>query len=154
MLHNRQAGIAVENGINFSVRGNTFQGCGHGILLWSRHVPEFVRSAPENDTSREWLIEGNVFNRCGKGIRIAANQDHGIRNLEIEDGEPTAPRPHHHTIRKNEFQENRVGVEVVGADLTVITENLMHRNVEANIRLDDAGDTKMMFNVGYAGGYL
>jgi len=36
----------------------------------------------------------------------------------------------------------------------VITENLMHRNVEANIRLDDAQETTIQFNVGYAGGYL
>jgi parallel beta-helix repeat protein len=154
MLHNRQAGIAVENGVGFTVRRNTFQACGHGILLWSKYVPEFARSAPDNDTSREWLIEENIFTRCGKGVRIAANQDHGIRPLEVKEGEPTAPHPHDHTIRKNEFQENRVGIELVNTDRTVITENLMHRNVEANIRLDDAQETTMQFNVGYAGGYL
>jgi parallel beta-helix repeat protein len=154
MLHNRQAGIAVENGVGFTVRRNTFQACGHGILLWSKYVPEFARSAPDNDTSREWLIEENIFTRCGKGVRIAANQDHGIRPLEVKEGEPTAPHPHDHTIRKNEFQENRVGIELVNTDRTVIAENLMHRNVEANIRLDDAQETTIQFNVGYAGGYL
>ena len=154
LLHNRQAGIAVENGVTFTVRRNTFQACGHGILLWSRYEAAFARSAPENDTSREWLIEENVFTRCGKGVRIAANQDHGIRPLEVKEGEPTPPRPHHHTIRKNEFQENRVGIELVNADHTVITENLLYRNVEANIRLDDAQDTILQFNVGHAGGYL
>jgi hypothetical protein len=30
----------------------------------------------------------------------------------------------------------------------------MHRNVEANVRLDDAQETILQFNVGYAGGYL
>jgi parallel beta-helix repeat protein len=154
MLHNRQAGIAVENGVGFTVRRNTFQACGHGILLWSKYVPEFARSAPANDTSRDWLIEENIFTRCGKGVRIAANQDHGIRNLDIQEGTPVAPRPHSHTIRKNEFQENRVGVELVNADRTIIAENLMHRNVEANVRLDDAQETIVRFNVGYAGGYL
>lgn len=154
MLHNRQAGIAVENGVGFTVRRNTFQACGHGILLWSKYVREFAQSAPENDTSRDWLIEENVFTRCGKGVRIAANQDHGIRNLEIGEDEPTAPRPHSHTIRKNEFQENRVGIELVNADRTVIVENLLYRNVETNIRLDDTQETEMRFNVGYAGGYL
>jgi parallel beta-helix repeat protein len=38
---NRQAGIATENGIHFKVSGNTFQGNGHGVLLWSKRVPEF-----------------------------------------------------------------------------------------------------------------
>lgn len=152
MVHNRQAGIAVENGYGFQVRGNTFQACGHGILLWTHHVPEFKEIYPENDTSRDWEIVENKFVRNGKAVRIAWEQDHGIRPLP--DDTPHAPRPHHHTIRKNEMQENRVGVELVNADYTVIEENIMHRNVEANLRQEDAQETVFRFNLGAAGGYL
>lgn len=152
MVHNRQAGIAVENGYGFQVRGNTFQACGHGILLWTHHVPEFKEVYPENDTSRDWEIVENKFVRNGKAVRIAWEQDHGIRPLP--DDTPHAPRPHHHTIRKNEMQENRVGVELVNTDFTVIEENIMHRNVEANLRQEDAQETVFRFNLGAAGGYL
>lgn len=162
MIHNRQAGIAVENGFGFKVRGNTFHSCGHGILLWCRHVPEFAEVASENDTSYEWEIEENVFIRNGKAIRIAANQDHGIRAIPSEaEGaatsppfQPPAPRPHDHTIRKNEIQDNRVGIELVRVDRTVIEENLLFGNVEANLRQEDAQETIFRFNVGAAGGYL
>lgn len=152
MIHNRQAGIAVENGIGFTVKGNTFQACGHGVLLWSKRVPDFDTAVPDNDTSREWEIVENVLIRCGKAVRIAAQQDHGIRDLPPEAEQ--APRPHHHTIRKNEIQEGRIGIDLVKADHTVIEENLMNHNVEANLRQDDAQETQFRFNVGAAGGYL
>src|SRR5439155_15387079 len=91
LLMNRQAGIAVENGHGFTVRGNTLQGNGHGVLLWSKHVDRFAELYPEKLTSYNWRIEENTFTRNGKGIRIAANQDHGIRELPA-DAVPT-PRP-------------------------------------------------------------
>jgi parallel beta-helix repeat protein len=111
---NRQAGIATENGIHFRVSGNTFQGNGHGVLLWSKRVPEFERGLPENDTSHDWLIEGNTFTANNKAIRIAADQDHGTRPLPPsgKSGLP-APQPHDHRIRNNRFEGNGVDLDLL-----------------------------------------
>lgn len=124
LIGNRQAGVAVENGFAMQVRGNLLRANRHGVLLWSRRVPEFAAAVPENDTSYNWLIEGNTFSENDKAIRIAADQDHGIRSLAPsgEAGLP-APPPHHHTIRNNTFEQNRVSVELAGAEATIIEEN-------------------------------
>lgn len=116
---NWQAGIAVENGINFRVRDNTFQANRHGILLWSKRAPDFERSAPENDTSRDWLIEKNIFTGNGVAVRVAADQDHGIRPLPAsgEWGLP-APAPRRHTFRLNRFEANTKDFDLVGVEET------------------------------------
>ncbi|MFQ5400073.1 MAG: right-handed parallel beta-helix repeat-containing protein [Anaerolineae bacterium] len=128
--HNRQAGIAVENGYSMTARGNDFRRNGHGILLWSKYVAGFARPVPQNDTSRNWLIEDNTFWRNSTAVRIAANQDHGIRPLP--DGVPATPPPHHHTIRRNQLQENRVGIELQGVRDSRIEANEMRDNVVNN----------------------
>ncbi|MEW6716547.1 MAG: NosD domain-containing protein [Chloroflexota bacterium] len=115
MWRNRQAGIATENGFDFQVRGNTFQYNNHGILLWSKHIPEFTQAVPENTTSYDWVIEGNTFIGNRKAIRIAADQDHGIRPHLVEGKPaPPTPPPFHHTIRNNRFEENVVEIEEEG----------------------------------------
>jgi parallel beta-helix repeat protein len=121
VVSNRQAGVAVENGVDFTLRQNRFELNQHGILLWSKRLPDCELNAPENDTSRDWMIEENSFVRNTKAIRIAANQDHGIRPLR-EDGAwglPT-PAPHHHTIQKNRFQHNVQDFDLVGVETTNI----------------------------------
>lgn len=154
MVHNRQAGIAVENGHGFVVKGNSFHSNAHGMLLWTKQADAFAESYPESVTSFDWMVEDNTFVRNGKGIRIAADQDHGIRPMpEDQRGRPEQ-RPHDHVIRRNQFQDNRIGVELVQADKTSIEGNTMNQNVEANIREDDAGDTTVRNNLGSVGGYL
>lgn len=154
MVMNRQAGIAVENGHGFRVRGNRFQGNGHGILLWSMRVDAFASAFPESLTSYGWTIEKNTFLRNGIGVRIAADQDHGIRPaLEANRG-MTESRPHGHSLRANDIQDNRVGIELCQCDETVIEQNVINRNVEANVRQDDCGTTLLRNNQGIAGGYL
>jgi len=130
----RQAGIATEMGFNFQVRRNTFQDNGHGILLWSKHIPEFIGPYPHNDNSYEWTIEQNTFVRNGKGVRIAANQDHGIRPYKVPQGlDPTRfCRPHDHSMQGNTFQDNRVAIEVLYTDRTVQQDNLFEGNVESD----------------------
>ena len=134
MVGNHQAGIAVENGFGFQVSNNTFQTNGHGILLWSKHIPDFAKSVPENDTSYNWLIKDNTFTRNGKAIRIAANQDHGIRPLKStgEWGYP-APKPHDHVIRGNKIEDNRIGIELLDIEKTTLEENKLRHNIEADI---------------------
>ncbi len=129
VMHNAQAGIAVENGYGFRVRRNTFEDNEHGILLWSKHVPAFDKVVPKNSTSYDWLIEDNTFIHNGKGIRIAADQDHGIRPYE-----GSAPRPHDHVIRKNRIEGSRVGVELVNCGRNVVEDNVMHGNVGGDVK--------------------
>jgi parallel beta-helix repeat protein len=130
MIGNNQAGIAVENGFGFKVRNNTFQDNGHGVLLWSKHIPGFARAVPDNDTSYDWLIERNTFTNDGKAIRIVADQDHGIRPLPAsgEWGTP-APAPHDHTIRNNQIQHSRVGIELIGVKNSVLDNNNLDHNI-------------------------
>ncbi|HOU13445.1 MAG TPA: right-handed parallel beta-helix repeat-containing protein [Anaerolineae bacterium] len=130
MVGNRQAGIAVENGFGFDVRNNTFQDNAHGVLLWSKHIPAFARAVPDNDTSHDWTIENNIFTGNRTAIRIAADQDHGIRPLDPSGrwGQP-ALVPHDHIIRRNAITDNVVGVELVGAEETTLAENQFHGNI-------------------------
>ena len=127
IIGNRQAGIAVENGIDMVATNNRFQRNGHGILLWSKHVPKFTRSVPDNDTSRNWRIHNNQIVHNDKGIRIAGNQDHGIRQLSA-DFEPT-PLPQNHIIENNVIAQNRVGIELQNAVDTTISDNAMQANL-------------------------
>ncbi len=122
---NRRAGIAVENGFNFQVRDNLFQDNEHGILLWSKHIPEFLEAVPENTTSNLWIIERNTFQHNNTAIRIAANQDHGIRPYKVPEGEdPTKwMLPRDHLIRQNTFRGNRLGIESVYAERTIAEGN-------------------------------
>jgi parallel beta-helix repeat protein len=106
---NRQAGIGVENGVGFTVRHNQFERNAHGILLWSKYVAAFAGAVPENDTSRDWLIEHNSFTQNNLAIRIAADQDHGTRPLP-----PTTPRcppPRNHVLHGNMFRDNYVDLD-------------------------------------------
>lgn len=156
MVMNRQAGIAVENGHGMVVRGNTFQANGHGILIWTRQVESFAQAFPESRTSYDWTIENNTFTRNGKGVRIAADQDHGIRALPA--GAPgvggAETRPRDHILRGNDIQDNRVGIELVRADRTTIEGNILRGNVEANLRQDDTEGTLAQNHPGAVGGYL
>jgi parallel beta-helix repeat protein len=154
MVMNRQAGIAVENGHGFTVRGNTFQASGHGLLLWTKYVEQLAALFPESLTSCDWTIEGNTFTRNGKGIRIAADQEHGIRSMPEELCGRPETRPRAHTLHKNDIQDNRVGIELYRADGTLIEGNILNRNVEANLRQDDCEGTVARNNLGSAGAYL
>lgn len=153
MLMNRQAGIAVENGHGMKVLHNTFQAGGHGVLLWSRHNEAFLSAYPEASTCHDWQIEHNVFTRNGVGIRIAADQDHGIRHAPEDRGRPEA-RPRDIALRHNDIQDNRVGVDLYRCDDIVIEANLLNRNVEANLRQQDCNRITARNNTGSAGGYL
>jgi parallel beta-helix repeat protein len=154
MVMNRQAGVAVENGHSFRASGNTFQANGHGVLLWSRRSPQFAAQYPDCLTSWDWQMERNVFTRNVKGIRIAADQDHGIRAASDGTDAGRSPRPRDHRIVDNDIQDNRVGIELYRTDGTVIERNILNRNVEANVRQEDAEGTVLRNDLGAAGAYL
>jgi parallel beta-helix repeat protein len=105
---NRTAGIAVENGVEMTARGNDLRGNSCGMLLWSKRIPQFDAAVPANDTSRDWLIEANRFTANACAIRIAADQDHGVRPYS-PDG--VCPPPHHHLLRENIFERNGTDVD-------------------------------------------
>ena len=134
MIGNIKAGIAVENGFDFQVRQNVFEDSDHGILLWSKYIPEFLVPVPENITSYQWAIEENTFTHNNTAIRIAANQDHGVRPYKVPEGQQPAEwyRPKDHFIRANTFRNNRLGVEARHTDRTVLEANIFENNVEAD----------------------
>ena len=124
-----QAGVAVENGYGFVLEANNFHSNRHGVLLWSKHLQGLIETVPDNDTSHSWTIESNTFTQNYKAIRIAADQDHGIRPF-VPVGKP----PYNHVIRHNIIRDNRVGIELSGTQLTVLENNLLDRNVEIDVR--------------------
>jgi parallel beta-helix repeat protein len=125
IYHNRQAGIAVENGIGFEVFDNDIQNNNHGILVWTRFY-DFLKTVPDiNATSRDWLIERNKLIQNKIAIRIAANQNHGIRTLE---GENSSSPPSNHVIQKNEIRDNMIGIE-----LENVTDTRMNQNILNNL---------------------
>jgi parallel beta-helix repeat protein len=126
---NRQAGIAVENGIGFKVVGNDVQNNTHGILIWSRFY-DFLRTVPNiNPTSSDWLIERNRLIQNRKAIRIAANQNHGIRAL---DRELSSIPPNNHSIQNNEIRDNMIGIELEKAKDTRMDRNVIN-NLVTNV---------------------
>ncbi|MGD8452923.1 MAG: right-handed parallel beta-helix repeat-containing protein [Phycisphaerae bacterium] len=155
MVHNRQAGIAVENGARFEVRGNDFQR-NHiaGILMWSQYAETWFAELPDQRTAHHWRITGNKFFGNGAGIAIRADQEHGIRPLPPAICGKRELRPHDHEIRGNDLQDNRVGIHLLATDRVTIEENTFNRNVEADIRREDDQDSQVGPNLGLRGAYL
>ena len=119
---NHQAGIAVENGIHFEVLDNDIQNNTHGILIWTRSY-EFLKNVPDiNATSLDWRIERNKLVQNKKAIRIAADQNHGVRPLEEQR---SSILPENHVVRNNEIRDNIIGVELERANATHITGNTL-----------------------------
>jgi parallel beta-helix repeat protein len=154
MVHNRQAGIAVGNGHGMIVRGNEFHSNLHGVLIWTTPAESVRKIFPDAMTSHHWTIEKNTFIRNGKGVRIAKDQDHGVRPLPKDQQGTDEQRPRDMVIKDNSFEDNRIGIELVQTDNTTIEGNTMNHNVEANIRLDDAAASVSRNNLGTAGPYL
>ena len=107
--YNRQAGIAVENGVRMTAKRNRISHNGYGILLWSKRIPAFDDAVPENDTSRDWTIEDNEFSANGSAVRLAADQDHGV--APFTDHGPCPPLGLHF-ISGNTFTRNRIDLDV------------------------------------------
>lgn len=127
VYNNRQAGIAVENGVGFRVTRNDIRSNTHGILLWSRSY-EFLKTVSNmNPTSSDWLIERNQLIQNRKGIRIAADQDHGVRALPEKSA-----APHDHRIQSNEIRENIIGIELENVEDTQMIQNTS-RNIIAEV---------------------
>ena len=154
MLMNRQAGIAVEHGCGMIVRQNQFQGNGHGVLLWTKPHEPFLRAFPDLATSHDWTVENNTFTRNGVGVRIAADQDHGIRPVDPLPTPEQRCRPRDHRVLRNEFRDNRVAVELVCCDRAIVQHNTFSANVEGNIRDVDSRDGAYRPNLGLGGAYV
>jgi parallel beta-helix repeat protein len=129
IYNNRQAGIAVENGAHFQILDNDIQNNAHGILLWTR-LYEFLKTVPDiSATSHDWRIERNKLIQNKKGIRIAGNQDHGVRTLR--EGKSPVP-PHNHLIQNNQIQGNLIGIELEEVKDTQMNENTLD-NLVTNV---------------------
>ena len=104
---------------------NDIQNNTHGILVWTRFY-DFLKKVPNiNATSKDWLIERNKLIQNKKAIRIAANQNHGVRRL---DREKSSIPPHNHVIQNNEIRGNVIGIE-----LEMVKETQTNRNILDNL---------------------
>jgi parallel beta-helix repeat protein len=122
IYHNRQAGIAVENGIHFDILNNDIQNNAHGILIWTRFY-DFLKTVSDmNATSSNWLIERNKLLQNKKAIRIAANQDHGVRGLH--EGKSSVS-PNNHIIQNNQIRGNVIGIELENVKDTQMDQNTL-----------------------------
>jgi parallel beta-helix repeat protein len=129
IYNNRQAGIAVENGVHFQVLDNDIKNNTHGILIWTRFY-DFLRTVPDmNATSSNWLIERNKLMQNKKAIRIAANQDHGVR--ELNEGKSSV-HPNNHIIQNNQILSNIIGIELEKVKDTQMNQNILD-NLVANV---------------------
>ena len=120
IYNNRQAGIAVENGVGFKVLHNDIQNNTHGILIWTRFYDFLKKVHGVNQTSQDWMIERNKLIQNKKAIRIAANQNHSVRGL---DGELSPIPPNYHVIQNNEIRGNIIGIELEKAEGTQMNQN-------------------------------
>ena len=84
-----------------------------------------------NATSSDWVIERNRLLQNKKAIRIAADQNHGVRPV---DEEGSSILPQNHRIQNNEIRENIIGVELEKVKDTWINRNNMD-NLVANSRV-------------------
>lgn len=135
IINSRQGGIATENGWNMTVRGNLFKKNTHGILLWSHLMKkEILEQLPPADTSHDWTISENIFERNMKAIRIAARQNHGIKPLEEKDIIEGDARPHSHVIENNTFKENCHEIELENCDATTIENNTSENTIGDRLR--------------------
>jgi parallel beta-helix repeat protein len=128
--HNRFAGVGVENGFGFFVKGNEFSHNQHGLLLWSKHLPQFLNAVPENHTSYNWEIEENHFHHNHKGVRIAANQNHGIHPFPPQ-GEIQPPNDHR--LKNNLFDANETAIEIEDATSTQLLNNRFSGDRQNNL---------------------
>jgi parallel beta-helix repeat protein len=136
IIGNHRAGIAAENGSQFDVINNTLQDNQIGVLIWSKPIPQFLKAFPQNETSKFWRINRNTIHRNGTGIRIAANQDHGTRPYPLSDvlQGNSRYRPHDHEVAGNVISENRLGIQTLEADRTIIKDNTFRRNITGDIK--------------------
>ena len=82
-----------------------------------------------NETSSDWLIERNKLLQNKKAIRIAANQNHGVRPL---DREKSSVSLHDHIIQNNEIRNNIIGIELEKVKDTQMNQNILD-NLVANL---------------------
>lgn len=130
---NREAGIAVENGTHFTIQNNSFQKNGHGVLLWNHPLEPLQFAWPDRDTSKFWTIENNRFEQNEIGVRIAANQSHGTRPIEMNEFAAIQPCPNNHTIRKNQFLNSGIAIQLCDTVDNTIENNRFENSIVRDI---------------------
>ena len=68
------------------------------------------------------MLDQTLPGQLAKAIRIAANQNHGIKAL---DGELSPITPNNHTIYNNEIRGNAIGIELEKTKRTRLNQNIL-----------------------------
>jgi parallel beta-helix repeat protein len=130
---NRRAGIAARNSIHCDLLNNTIQDNRYGVLLWQVSDPAFQKQLPDRETSKFWCIQSNTMLHNDIGIRIAAQPDIPLKPSHPKEP-AAAPRPHDHEIRRNVISDNRLGIQTLGVDQTVVKDNHFEINLIGDIK--------------------
>jgi len=133
LIGNHRAGLAAENSAHCDFINNTLQDNRFGVLLWSRPDNPTQVVNPDNDTSKFWDIRNNTFLRNHTAIRIAAGQVAGLTPLNPELA-GQLPRPHDHEIQQNVISDNRIGIQTIEAERTIIKDNQFELNLSGDIK--------------------
>lgn len=127
---NRWAGIAIEHGHDFSIRDNRIRLNGEGVRLFTRGgaVLEYF---PDQMVTHDIAIEGN---------RIESNHT-GV----LADTGETSPDEscHHIHLRRNQFQDNRVGASFGRVRDCSVAGNSFSQQVVAALQLDPAAEVAL-----------
>jgi len=133
----RWAGIAIEHGHDFTVRGNTIQNNhGDGMRLWLRgkRGDVLLQYWEGYEAAYNFTIEGNVF----KSNRVGFN---GYTPDHLAD-----QVCHGFHLRDNTFDDNRIGVSFERVENCTVAENRFISNVQAGLRLVNQPDVTVENN--------
>jgi parallel beta-helix repeat protein len=130
---NRRAGVAARNSTHCDLLSNTIQDNRYGVLIWQVTDAAREQQMPERETSKFWRIQSNTLHHNDTAIRIAAQPENLLTSSQTPKA-GTPPRPHDHEIRQNVISDNRLGIQTVGVNRTVIKDNHFTINLMGDIK--------------------
>ncbi|MFQ3566172.1 MAG: right-handed parallel beta-helix repeat-containing protein [Aggregatilineales bacterium] len=119
---NRWAGIAVEHGFDFQVRGNRIRLNGDGVRLWTRGG-SVLQYWPGHEVTHNFTFTDNLFESNMVGFS-------GYTDDTVPDAECYGFH-----LRGNTFHDNRVGARFSRVRDCTLSDNTFRGNVEAAVRL-------------------
>jgi parallel beta-helix repeat protein len=120
---NRQVGIAVEHGYDFTIRHNRIRLNGEGVRLWTRGGP-VVAHWPGHEVSYNFHLEDNL---------IEANR---LGFAGYTGPETTGQECYGYHLRGNIIRNNRIGAQFARVRDCSVADNTFVGNVESALRLE------------------
>ncbi len=129
--YSRFAGIAVEHGFNFDIRGNILQRNTEGMRLWVRGGEIVLQYWRGHEVTHSFTIEDNLFEMNNIGF-------HGYTPERVEGiGEALC---HNFHLKNNTFRDNRTGAWFEHVKYCSAVENVFENNVIDDLKLGEGAD--------------